>query len=61
MSTVQIEPATQEILEAIDRTKRELEFHKLNSTKEFQLECFRRLINLYECFNVSELLNKRVA
>lgn len=55
---VTITDATQVTLEAIERTKRELAFHRLNSTKAEQLECFIRLTNLYLSLNTGSMIEE---
>lgn len=48
------------ILIAIAEVRKELQALKLNgSSKEAQLECFQRLINLFSSLNVEKLIKER--
>lgn len=47
------------VLTSICEVKMELDFlRKSNSSKEAQLECFKRLINLYSTLNVERMIKE---
>lgn len=41
-----------ELFKAISDTRKELSLLRRDGTKQEQLECFQRLLNLYMCLNV---------